>query len=331
MVFSRKGQSPRVSVLVPIYNVERYLPECLDSLLAQSLKDIQIICINDGSTDGSPDILRDYAARDARIEVIDKANSGYGASMNRGLQAARGEYVGIVESDDYASPDMFQAMYRFARWHDCDVVKSNYFEFSDEGGDSFQEPFAGFPYRKVFDPRQDRGILNTIPIIWAAIYRRSMIEDNGIRFNETPGASYQDTSFVHQAWMSARRVAILKKGFLHYRVDNNASSVKSAAKVFAVCDEYALTEDFMARDPQRGEAFADTLNLVKFCTYRWNYNRLTGEARREFGARMAGEFARAREEGTLKEGFFYPEDWQMLGVMMDDYEAFCDDYLESGI
>ena len=91
--------------LVPIYNVERYLQRCLDSAAAQTLENIEIICINDGSTDLSPAIIREYMERDARFVMIDKANSGYGDSMNRGLDQARGEYVGILESDDFMAPD----------------------------------------------------------------------------------------------------------------------------------------------------------------------------------------------------------------------------------
>lgn len=98
---------PAVSVLIPCFNVERYVRECLDSVVNQTLGDLEILCINDGSTDATPDILREYAARDARIRIIDKPNSGYGDSMNRGLDAASGEYIGIVESDDRAEPDMF--------------------------------------------------------------------------------------------------------------------------------------------------------------------------------------------------------------------------------
>ena len=127
-MFGRKQrQGIAVSVLTPVYNVERYLPECLDSLRAQTLRNIEFICINDGSTDGSLEILKRYAELDDRFVIIDKPNSGYGASMNRGLDAARGEYIGIVESDDVASPDMFKKLYRFASCHRCDLVKSNYF------------------------------------------------------------------------------------------------------------------------------------------------------------------------------------------------------------
>ena len=87
---------PKISIIVPVYNVERYLRDCLNSLINQTLSDIEIICVNDGSTDSSPRILEEYASKDSRIKVINKENSGYGASMNMGLAAAEGEYIGIV-------------------------------------------------------------------------------------------------------------------------------------------------------------------------------------------------------------------------------------------
>lgn len=97
-------QTPQITVLVPVYNVERYLRECLDSIRAQTFVDFEAICINDGSTDASRDIIQEYLDTDARFRVIDKPNSGYGASMNMGLDAARGSYIAILESDDLYMP-----------------------------------------------------------------------------------------------------------------------------------------------------------------------------------------------------------------------------------
>ena len=117
----------KVSVLVPIYNVEEFLPECLDSLVNQTLKEIEIICINDGSKDNSLDIIKKYATEDKRIVIIDKKNSGYGDSMNRGLKKATGEYVGIVESDDFIDLDAFEKLYKIAKHENVEVVKSNFY------------------------------------------------------------------------------------------------------------------------------------------------------------------------------------------------------------
>ena len=121
----QNSDTPKVSLLVPICNVERYLRECLDSAVAQTLRDIEIICINDGSTDSSPDIIREYMERDSRVKMIDKANSGYGDSMNRGLEMARGEYVGILESDDFMFEDSLQKLVAKADAEHADVVKGD--------------------------------------------------------------------------------------------------------------------------------------------------------------------------------------------------------------
>lgn len=113
---------PKVSIIVPIYNVQEYLRECLDSLLSQTLQEIEIICVNDGSTDHSPEILESYATLDARVKVMHKENSGYGASMNQGIRAASGEYIGIVEPDDYVETEMYEELYRQAKEFQLDWI-----------------------------------------------------------------------------------------------------------------------------------------------------------------------------------------------------------------
>ena len=119
----------KVSIVVPVYNVEKYLEQCLESIVNQTLKDIEIICVDDGSTDKSGEILDKYAADDARVKVIHKKNSGYGNSMNIGFDAAQGEYIGIIESDDYAELNMFESLYDCAVENRLDVLKSEYFYY----------------------------------------------------------------------------------------------------------------------------------------------------------------------------------------------------------
>ena len=121
------SSNPKVSIVVPIYNVEKYLRQCLDSIVNQTLKDIEIICVDDGSKDSSPEIIEEYVKKDSRVKVITKENSGYGNSMNRGFDMATGEYIGIVESDDYADPDMFEKLYDIAKKNDLDIVKSGFY------------------------------------------------------------------------------------------------------------------------------------------------------------------------------------------------------------
>ncbi len=304
-------ESPKVSVLVPVFNTSKYLPECLDSLMAQTLGDIEFICLNDGSTDESLAILREYMQRDSRFRIIDKENSGYGSTMNIGLAYARADYVGILESDDYADPQMFEKLLDLAQRRDCDLVKCNYYEHNDDG-DVEQRPFDGFPYNVAFDPRKRPWILCILPIIWAALYRKSMIVENGIRFNETPGASFQDTSFVFQCWTTARRVALVSDALIHYRVDNTNSSVKSASKVFEVCGEYATSYEYLKKDDERYQAFGSLIHVAKLGTYKWNYERVDDEGKRAFAERMTEEYRAARLRGELDPDLFGSEDWAIV-------------------
>ena len=228
----------RVSVLVPVYNVKTYLRECIDSLVHQTMEGIEFICIDDGSTDESGEILDAYAMRDRRFRIVHKANSGYGATMNVGLRAARGEYIGIVESDDFADPDMFRALYESATRYRADVVKSNYWEVQ-EGASTFSEVLRGHDYGRVFCPRkEDSKFLLEPPAIWSCLYRRAFLLERDIWFNETPGASYQDTSFVFLTKAYADNFLLVKEAYLHYRIDNASSSVHSTGKIFSVIDEY---------------------------------------------------------------------------------------------
>ena len=120
---------PKVSVVLPIYNVEQYLRECLDTVVNQTLKDIEIICVNDGSTDNSLKIIKEFAEKDSRIKIIDKDNSGYGHSMNVGIDAATGEYLGIVEPDDFVSLNMFEELAAVADRVKADIVKADFYRF----------------------------------------------------------------------------------------------------------------------------------------------------------------------------------------------------------
>ena len=115
-------KTPHVSILIPIYNVEKYLPRCLDSLLNQTLTDIEIICVNDGSIDNSLKLLKQYQAQDNRIIIVDKKNGGLPSARNAGLDRARGEYVGFVDSDDYVEPSMFETLYKTAKKENSEVV-----------------------------------------------------------------------------------------------------------------------------------------------------------------------------------------------------------------
>lgn len=316
--------TPKVSIVVPVFNVEKYLPECLDSILNQTLKDIEIIVVNDGSTDNSLSIINGYANKDSRIVVIDKENGGYGHSMNRGFEKAQGEYIGIVESDDCARPQMFEKLYEQAANNQADVVRSNYFTMA-EGGTVFSLIdvliLAHAPYNTAFNPANYPNILRGSPAIWTGIYRNDFIRKNKITFLESPGASYQDTGFFLKVLAVAEKVVLVREAYLNYRIDNEGSSVKSGAKVFCVSDEYASFEEFLSRYPEKTEAFRFIIPVKKYETYLWNYNRLDESLKPGFLELMTKEFGEAQTKNNLDEKLFSPLEWAELQAIISDPES----------
>lgn len=311
--------APLVSLLVPIYNVERYLRECLDSAKNQTLKDIEIICINDGSTDSSPDIIREYMAADQRFRMIDKPNSGYGSSMNMGLKEATGKYVGILESDDFFEPNALEALFNAAERHNAQVAKANFWFYWSvpQEKDEFFELVTPDMANRPFNPQEEFDIYYKKPSIWSALYRRDYLEEHTITFLETPGASYQDAGFNFKVWANATCVTFLHEGILHYRQDNEASSVNSPTKVYCVCDEYAEMERFLDAHPEKAY-LKPVEEKMKYDSYMWNYDRLAEPLRREFIVRFAEEFKKDTESGVVDLSLFEPWKQADLALMLED-------------
>lgn len=315
--------APKVSIVVPVYNVERYLGECLDSIVSQSMTDIEVIVVDDGSTDGSGDIVDSYAERDPRLKVIHKPNSGYGHTMNTGFRAASGEYIGVVESDDCARPRMFEKLYSLAVKNNADVVRSNYYAMSANGTcfDLIDILSLGSaPYGRAFDPADYVEVLRGSPAIWTGIYKTSYLRDHDIEFMETPGASYQDTGFFLKALALADRVVFTREAFLNYRVDNAGSSVKSGAKVFCVSDEYHSFEALLSNYPEKEKAFQRVVPAKKWETYLWNYSRLDDSLKNDFLHLMTSEFEDYRQRGLLDRSMFSGEEWAEVQRVIDNPE-----------
>lgn len=317
--------NPSVSILVPICNVERYLRECLDSLVNQTLKDIEIICLDDGSTDASLAVVEEYARRDPRIVVLSKPNSGYGDSMNKGLDLARGEYVGIVESDDFASIDMFEVMYKAAKRHDVDVVRTNYLAHRtecDPSEDVLVDNLFGCKMGRPFAPMEQKEVFMRQPAIWTGIYRKALLDAEEVRFLPTPGASFQDTAFYFKVFYAASKVLLLKEGYLHYRIDNAGSSVKNQSKVFPICEEYAEVWRYAKRDSRKFDQIKTWIPRQQYNAYTWNLNRLSPEIQPMFFERFAREYGQISEAGLLSKERFDENNWAKISAIADDPTAY---------
>lgn len=293
------NNKPLISILVPCYNVEAYLRQCMDSIIRQTYTNLEIICLDDGSTDRTPEILKEYEKKDSRTRVISKPNSGYGATMNIGLKAASGKYIGIVESDDYIEPKMYEILCDAAEKDNLDIVRCRFIE---RNVIKSKDKVNTFSYVKdngrVFRPTDVPSSFTMKPSIWAGMYNREFLERNGIRFLETPGASYQDTAFAFKALATAQRVRMLPDVLHNYRI-NEASSVSSPGKVFCVCDEEAEIRRYV-NSLGRYEELKGIMALRAFGSYKWNYNRLGPmKLKRAFMKRWSKEARQMFADGAI--------------------------------
>jgi len=218
----------KVSVILPSLNVKRYIEECIKSVMNQTLKEIEILCVDAGSNDGTLEVLREYASIDNRIRIIGSDLKSYGHQVNLGINEALGEYIGIVETDDFIDETMYEELYNYAQEIDADVVKTPYIDYSDHKNnrecyfaDRLKE---ALPEGKCFSMKEYGHLLAYHASVWSGVYRREYLLKKKIFFVEAPGAGYVDVGFRLDSLISTDRVAWLNKSFYHYRRNNDDSS-----------------------------------------------------------------------------------------------------------
>ena len=213
-------KSPKITVIMPSLNVFPYYRMCLDSVVHQTLAELEIICIDAGSTDGTLNILSEYAERDPRIRIINSPVKSYGYQVNVGLREALGEYIAIVETDDYIAPDMFESLYQTALdTARPDVVKAGFNRVIqlDEGSAVVPVYPVKAKTGDVFRLSDHYEILRGYPSIWACIYRKSFLKDQGIQMQELPGAGWADNLFLYRTMCEALRIPWVNQPLYYYR------------------------------------------------------------------------------------------------------------------
>ena len=245
---TKKGQSSiKVSIVVPIYNVEGYLRTCLDSILAQTLHEIEIILVDDGSPDKCPQIIDEYAAKDSRIVAVHQENGGYGKAVNHGFDLARGEYVGIVESDDFIEPEMYEMLYIKAKKYDADVSKGSFYDYDENSFPQKREHDTAKKYLRkcpqgVFKLENFPQLLILHPSIWSMIYKRDFLLKNKLRIVETKSNSYQDIPFSVQVYVLAKKIVCTSTALYNWRYSRPGnSSTANDEKMLAMIEMFSLS------------------------------------------------------------------------------------------
>lgn len=204
-----------ISVIVPVYNVEQYLPECIDSITEQTYRNIEIILVNDGSTDSSREIIDQYMQRDNRIKCIDQANSGQAAARNAGLAAATGAYIVFVDSDDYLERCMFEQLMEKMHSSGADIVECGYYETYERNGAIQNVPFEK-TYGEKLDPEDilRANVAGEISLlIWNKLYKASCVQD--VRFDETK--KYEDVLWSAKAMFRAKKISCIQTPMYYWR------------------------------------------------------------------------------------------------------------------
>lgn len=219
--------TPLVSIIIPVFNVEPYLRDCLESVVNQSMRSIEIICVNDGSWDGSLAILRQYAENDSRIIIIDKVNEGQAVARNLALAIASGTYIAFVDSDDHIDRDLCLKAIELAEETHCDFLLFDYMPFQDlnEITQKMKQPSS----LSAISLSDKNTILCGMGVVWTKFVRSDFLREQQIRF--PVGIIYEDILVHWQIVVLAKRIAILPERLYHYRVQASATTQRTDWKI----------------------------------------------------------------------------------------------------
>jgi len=211
--------NPLISVIIPVYNVEKYLRQCLDSIINQTLKNIEIICVDDGSTDSSLSILQEYQKKDKRFIILQQQNQYAGVARNTGMKIAKGRYLSFLDSDDFFQPNMLEDMYKKAEADNSDIVICGWYSYNN-AIHAVTKMYTLNPTLVKASPFSGKQIAANLftfckPNAWTKLFRRSFFEANNLYFE--PCKIYNDMTCVCLAMAIAKRISCLNKCYVYYR------------------------------------------------------------------------------------------------------------------
>ena len=274
----KKYDVPKVTVIMYVKNGAPYFRRSLDSVVRQTLQDIEVLVVDGGSTDGTRKTAQAMSQKDSRVRVLSCSRGSVGAQFNMGIMAARGDYIGIVESDDYILPQMYEREYTYAREMGFpDLLRADNYIFWGEGEKEVRVQTRvchdNSMYGSLLSAERDPQKVLIGGSFWTGIYRRKFLLNHGIFANESNGAAYQDFSFLFQASALADTVCFMRDAFYCYRKDNPQSSCNKPIGIHLIEDEYAFLKEMMVK---RGiwEKYARYYYLWKIRNYRWFYRNL---------------------------------------------------------
>lgn len=292
----------KVSVVVPVYNVEPYLRDCMDSLVNQTLTDIEIICINDGSPDNSLDILNEYAKNDSRVSVYSQENGGHAVATNKGIDLATGDYLFLMDSDDVLDLKALELTYEKAIEKEVDFVLFKAINYDDET-DTYYETevysmnkIAAVVGENVFDYNDIKELMfEAIVTPWSKLFKRDFIIENNIRFPE--GLIFEDNVFFYEALLKAKRIYFLKEFLFTRRWYSKSSTMNGDLRFLNSIDVANLTIDVFKENGEF-ENYKSNLYNKKVDIAFLRFNNIKPEFKEIFFQEMKKDFIKLLDEET---------------------------------
>ena len=310
----------KVSVILPVYNVEPYLRQCMDSIVGQTLEEIEIICVDDGSSDNSLNILKEYWQKDSRVRVIEQQNAGAGAARNAGMRVASGQYLSFLDSDDFFEPNMLEKAYACAERYTADfiVFHSDQFhmdkqEYVDVPGVLRKQeipPYMPFSHRQLTD--------NVFKVFvgwaWDKLYRRSFVEVHHLQFQEQRTSN--DLLFVFSALVLAKKIAVVDQVLAHQRRGSSTSlSVTREKSWHCFYDALTALRSRLKKENIYWELEQDFINYALHFSL-WNLNSLAEPTHQMLKEKLCTEWFAALGITDKTENYFYSlseyEQYKML-------------------
>lgn len=247
---NKGNEEALISIIVPVYNVERYLDRCMESILRQTYRRLEIILVDDGSTDSSGAKCDDYADMDSRVRVVHKCNGGLSDARNAGLELVTGDYIGYVDSDDWIEPDMYARMYQACIEHDAQLAVCRYFcEYSTKGSSDVDvlaeesgrvESLSREALLKIYISGDDKYVIYNS--VWSKLFRRDLVR--GMEFPK--GRNSEDIMYTTRAFCRAERAVYLDQCFYHYVLDREGSIMNAARGERMFRDELPFWREHIA-------------------------------------------------------------------------------------
>lgn len=293
-----KVGAPEISVIITIHNAEKYIEECLVSVINQTFTDFEILCIDGGSTDATPQILQRYADQDCRVRIIQDSNTSYGHKVNRGIDEAAGKYVSVLESDDMYQLFMLERLYDIAEKYQVDFANGNYICFYTVNGVRFSyeiKMYSPDQYGRVIYNQAHPEDMGIIPRFWTGLFRRDFLLSKDIYMNESPGASFQDMSFRFLTSALAESSYHIDEALYLYRIDNPGSSMHDGKKTTVIADEHEFLHRQLCRRHITNQYIWHYAYECKYRDFWGNMCNLRGKHREELFERYLLELDQDRQ------------------------------------